>query len=322
MTSKVRWGIIGAGRIANTFAADSRLVPDATLAAVASRSLASAQSFAARYGGIRAYGSYSSLFEDDQIDVVYIATPHNLHNEQVRAAISRGKAVLCEKPITVTPDECRSLQEYARSRRIYLMEGMWTWFLPAIRKAQNWIEAGRIGRVLHVNATFGYPLPYDPVRREYDSLLAGGCLLEMGIYPIAIAALFMAEDPESIEVVCHRAPNGVEDDVAILYRYTGGRSAALATSFRCKLPNWAYVIGTDGYIAIPNFWRANSCTLYQLDAVLDHYQEDYRGSGFEYQIAAVAADVQARRLESTLVPAAASLRFQTQLARIRALCPG
>jgi len=315
--SVVRWGIIGPGRIAERFASDLRRVPNARLVAVTSRSLATAEAFVARHGAGRAYDGYQQLLDDEDVDAVYIATPHTLHACQSRAAIAAGKAVLCEKPLTVSPDECRDLQHYARSERRYLVEGMWTWFLPAIRKAREWIDTGRIGRVRHIRADFGYPLPYDPRGREYDSALAGGCLLDMGIYPVALAQLVFGEPPARLEVLHHLAPNGVDDDVVALCGYDD-RTAILATSFRCKLPNCAYLVGEEGYIAIPDFWRADSCHLYELDERKDSFQDDRQGSGFEFEIDAVSADILAGRLESATVTAADSLAFQLHMARIKA----
>jgi predicted dehydrogenase len=322
MSAVLRWGIVGPGRIAEQFAADIRLVPQASLAAVASRSLRSASEFAARHGGIRAHGSYDDLFRDGDVDAVYIATPHTLHAAQSRAALAAGKAVLCEKPITISPEELRSLRDYARARNVYLTEGMWTWYLPAIRRAQDWVDAGRIGPVRHVKADFGYPLPYDPARREYDHSLAGGCLLEMGIYPLAIADLFMRQVPAKMEVVRHLAPNGVEDDVTMLFDYGEGRSASLATSFRCKLNNWLYVVGEEGYIAVPDFWRAASCRLFRLDEEIDRFDDGRRGFGFEFEIEAVTNDILSGRRESPVVRSDDSLRFQSDLATLRARCRG
>lgn len=315
--SVVRWGIVGPGRIAERFASDLRWVPHARLVAVASRSLATAESFVARHGAGRAYAGYQPLFDDEEVDAVYIATPHTLHASQSRAAIAAGKAVLCEKPLTVGPDACRDLQQYARSEQRYLMEGMWTWFLPAIRKAKEWIEAGRIGRVRHIRADFGYPLPYDPRGREYNSALAGGCLLDMGIYPVALAQLVFGEQPAQLEVLHHLAPNGVDDDVVALCGY-GDRTATLAASFRCKLPNCAYLVGEAGYIEIPDFWRADSCHLYELDEKMDSFRDGRQGTGFEFEIDAASADILAGRLESATVTAADSLAFQLHMARIKA----
>ena len=330
--SVVRWGIVGPGRIADRFASDLRRVANARLVAVASRSLATAESFVARHGAGRAYAGYQPLFDDEEVDAVYIATPHTLHARQSRAAIAAGKAVLCEKPLTVSPDECRDLQRYARREGRSVADIATTFgvseimvrralalgnLLPAIRKAREWIDAGRIGRVRHIRADFGYPLPYEPRGREYDSALAGGCLLDMGIYPVALAQLVFGEQPARLEVLHHLAPNGVDDDVVALCGYDD-RTAILAASFRCKLPNCAYLVGEEGYIAIPDFWRADSCHLYELDERKDSFQDDRQGTGFEFEIDAVSADILAGRLESATVTAADSLAFQLHMARIKA----
>ena len=319
--SQVRWGILGAGRISHTFARDIAHCANATVVAVAARSLADAQRFQRDYDIPRAHGGYDGLYADPDVDAIYIATPHTHHAGQSRAAMRAGKSVLCEKPLTATPRECRELMDVAAESGAFLMEAMWTWFLPAIRKAQEWVTAGRIGRVTHIKADFGYPLPYDPARREWDSALGGGCLLEMGVYPVAIADLFMQATPDQLSVRAHLAPNGVEDDVVAVFGYED-RTATLATSYRCKLPNWAYVIGEDGYIAIPDFWRATECSLYRLDERVDHFEDNRAASGFEFQIEAASADILAGRVESPIVLLAASLRFQERMAEIRARFSG
>ena len=134
----------------------------------------------------------------------------------------------------------------------YLMEAMWTWFLPAIRKAKEWVDAGRIGKIVQIQSDFGYPQVYSSDKREYAAELGGGCLLEMGVYPVALTALFTDADPAEISVVARYAPNGVEDDVVATFNYENF-VATLGTSYRAKLRNWAYIVGEDGYIAIPDF---------------------------------------------------------------------
>ena len=314
---KIRWGILSTGRIAHQFAQDFPYVPNGELVAVGSRATASAAAFAEQYQIPHAHGSYQALFADPDVDAVYIATPHTLHYQNTLDAFEAGKAVLCEKPFTTTPEACRSLIRQARATDAYVMEAMWTYFLPAIRKARDWVDQGRIGPIKHIKADFGYPLPYDPLRREYHAGLAGGALLEMGIYPVALAWLFMQADPQGIEVVARRAPNGVEDDVVMLFTYPGA-VATLATSFRCKLQNWAYIIGADGYIAIPDFWRANQCSLYRLDERIDHYQDNRRSLGFNYETVAVNDDLLQEKPQSSVVSWADSLKFQEHMARVRA----
>lgn len=318
---KVRWGIIGAGRIAHSFANDIAVTANAELAAVAARSGERARSFAAKYHIPHAHEGYAALYENPEVDAVYVATPHSFHLTNCEQAMQAGKAVLCEKPLVLDPDECMTLIRAVQHSGQYLMEGMWTWYLPAIRKAQEWVTAGRIGEVRHVKADFGYPLHYSEDLREYDARVGGGCVLEMGIYPVAIARLFLNAEPREIKVFGRTAANGVEDDVSAILDY-GHAIATLGTSFRCKLQNWAYIIGTQGYVSIPDFWRADQCSLYQLDERIDHFEAQRDTFGFNYQIEEVSADILAGCKQSAVVPLEASLALQKDMLAIRQLARG
>ena len=313
---KIRWGIVGAGTIANTFATDIDHVSNAELAAVAARNLDAAAGFAEKYDIGRAYQGYDTLFADPDIDAVYIATPHTIHAQNSEDAMRAGKAVLCEKPITTSAAECQALLDVANESGSYLMEAMWTWFLPAIQKAKVWLDDGRIGELRHIKAELGYPKTFDPQSRLFDPALAGGALLDMGVYPIAIAHYFTGRSPESMNVVARFAQNGVDDDVTMQFDY-GDCVASLATSFRCKLPNTAYIIGTRGYIEIPQCWRATDCRLFELDECVDDFNDGRPGSGFEFQIAAVSEDILAGRSESLIVSHTDSLAFQRDMDRVR-----
>lgn len=314
---KVRWGIVSTGRITHQFAQDFQWVENGELHAVSSRSQVSADAFATQYGIPLAFSDYSAMLECDEIDAVYIATPHDNHFQNTADAIRAGKAVLCEKPFTVSSQECQELIQLASESSVYLMEAMWTWFLPAIQKAREWVGQGRIGQIHHIKADFGYPLPYDSERREYNVDHAGGCLLEMGIYPVALACLFLPQDPDTIHTVARQAANGVEDDVVTVWNYADA-VASLATSFRAKLQNWAYIIGDEGYIAIPDFWRASECQLFQLDTLVDHFLDGRKSLGFNYEVSAAGQDVLHGRQESDTMPLANSLRFQLLMERVRA----
>ncbi|HKU16175.1 MAG TPA: Gfo/Idh/MocA family oxidoreductase [Steroidobacteraceae bacterium] len=317
MSRRVRWGILTTGRIARQFAADFPQVPNGELVAVAARTQAAAAEFAHRYAIPRSYGSYRALFDDPEVDAVYVATPHAMHHENTADALRAGKAVLCEKPLTTSLATARSLIAIARQSNGYLMEAMWTYFLPAVIQAREWVAAGRVGRIRHIKADFGYPLlPYDAQRREYDATLGGGALLEMGIYPIALAWLFLQQDPERVQVVVRRAPNGVDDDVVAVLDY-GDCIATLATSFRCKLQNWAYIVGDEGYIAIPDFWRASRCHLYRLDERIDTFDDARTTLGFNYEAQAASDDILQGRRQSAVMPWANSLKFQEHIERIQ-----
>lgn len=179
-----------------------------------------------------------------------------------------------------------------------------------------------MGKIRHIKADFGYPqLPFDPHKREYNIHLAGGCLLEMGIYPVALAWLFMSEEPRDIQVLSRFAPNGVEDDLAIQFNYADA-VATLGTSFRCKLQNWAYIIGEEGYIAIPDFWRARQCFLYVLDDRVDQFTDDRQAQGFCFEAQAVTDDLLAEQKESAVVTFADSLAFARHMDLIRSRFPG
>ena len=313
----VRWGIISAGNIAGTFARDIKHAPNACAGAVAARRLDAAEAFAEEHGIDKAYQGYDALLRDADIDAVYVATPHTLHLPNSRDALRAGKAVLCEKPLVTSAAECRDLIGIALSSDAYLMEAMWTWFLPAIRRAKRWVDDGRIGALCQIRAELGFPKTYDSGSRLYNPSLAGGCLLDMGIYPIAIARLFSGRAPKIVHAAAREAPNGVEDDVAMLFDY-GDCTASLACSFRCKLPNAIYLIGTDGHIVIPDGWSATECHLYGLENKVESFTDERRGSGFEFQITDVSDDLLNGRRQSRTVPHAASLAFQQDMDRVRA----
>jgi len=314
----IRWGIVGAGRIAKTFANDIEHAPQASLYAVASRQLSSAQSFAEAFCIPHAYGSYAELFADPNVDAVYIATPHSHHRDQSIAALRAGKHVLCEKPATVTSEELEEVIAVAIQEGRYFMEGMWSYFFPVIQKAQQWVAAGQIGNLCHVKADFGFPLPYSPDLREYDNRLAGGCVLEMGIYPIAMAWLFLKQHPTQQTVWHHRAKNGVEDDVVVLNTYgTDTATAQLTTSFRSKLNNYLTLIGDQGTITIADYWCAREALLYKGIDCVDRFAETRAQQGFNYQIEQVSGELIAGKLQPEVVTWEDSRAFQRQMAEIK-----
>ena len=314
----LRWGIIGPGRIADVFATDIQHVPQATLYAVASRQLSRAQEFAARFSVPHSYGSYAEVFADPNVDAIYIATPHSHHKEQAIAAMRAGKHVLCEKPATVSPFELEEVLAVAKQEKRYFMEGMWTYFFPGIKKTQQWVSTGQIGVLCHVKAEFGFPLAYSPDLREYDNRLAGGCLLEMGIYPIAMAWLFLKQDPIDQKVWHHSADNGVEDDVVILNTYAGNNvTAQLSTSFRGTLTNCLTLVGDRGTISISNYWEARDVLLYRDGHCVDGWSENRPHRGFNYQIERVSSEILAGKLQPEVVTWDDSRAFQRHIMAVR-----
>lgn len=313
----MRWGLLGTGSICSQFASDLPHVPGAICGGVASRESERASTFAAKYGFAKSYGSYAELFADPGIDIVYVGTPHTEHLANARDAMRADKHVLCEKPLTVFPQETETLMEIQGQTGKYLMEAMWTWFLPAIRQAQAWVAEGRIGALRHIKADFGYPQVFDAQSRAYNPDLAGGCLLDMGVYPVALAWLFHKQMPGNIQVTGKRAPSGVDDDFSAILEYAD-HLTTIGSSFRCKLQNWAYIIGREGYIAIPDFWRASEAMLFEFDRQVEHYRDDRAHLGFAYEAIAVQQDIAAGRTRSDVISLADSLAIQKIMAGIRA----
>ena len=309
---KIRWGIVGPGIIAHEFAQDFQFVKYGEIVAVASRSKERADAFAKRYNIPKAYGSYAELYADEDVDIVYVATTHNFHHENSTDAINSGKAVLCEKPITVNIAECDSLIALAKEKDQYLMEGMWTYFLPAIKKVSEWVNNGRIGRVLSIKADFGNAVPFDPDSRMYNPALAGGTILDMGIYPLAITWLIYKSDPKNISVISRKASTGVDNDVNMLFEYEDAL-ASLHSSFRSKLNNHAYIIGEKGYIDIPDFWCARECLLYEDKTIIDSFKDEREGSGFEFEIDAVSNDLLKGLKQSEVMPHNYSRKLQEHM---------
>lgn len=293
-------------------------VANGELAGVAARNLSDAQTFAETFNIKTAYEGYQNLFNDPQIDIVYIATPHNFHYEHTKAALEAGKSVLCEKPITISSTECEELQSLAKKKDVFLMEAMWSYFLPALKKAKQWLDEGRIGNLKHIKADFGYNVPYDHGGRMYNPELAGGCLLDMGIYPLAIAQYFNPAPLTDITVKMQQAESGVDNDVVIIAN-ANNVTLSLATSFQCRLQNAALIIGDKGYIYIPNFWRARSCHLYETDSQIDVFEDTSPAIGYCYEATAVGEAIIAGQLEHKLMPHSTSLSLQHQLETIKSL---
>lgn len=316
--NKVRWGVLGPGKIASDFVSDFEFVSNGTVHAVASRSPDRAQAFANRFHIPYAFDSYQALVSHPEVDAIYVATPHTFHFGHSQLALNHGKAVLCEKPVTTNLEDFQSLRKLASEKHTLFMEGMWTYFLPAIIQAKQWVEAGLIGQIAHVKSDFGFYAPYDPKSRLFDPALAGGALLDIGIYPIALANYFLEAIPSEIKVRSRKAKSGVDSDLMMSFEYSGAL-ATLHASLDCRLPNLTYVIGDKGYIVIPNGWQARECTLFIGSEQVDHFNDGRAGFGFNYEIEAFNADFLAGTIESSVVTHDVSERLQSLMGQVRSL---
>ncbi len=284
---RVRWGIIGAGGIANVMAADFAFVPRAELVAIASRDQARAHAFADRFGVAKAYGSYGELIADDEIDVVYVATPHTHHRDVALAAIEAGKAVLMEKAFTATLEGTRQVIEAARAKGVFVMEALWTRFLPAIAAAREIVAWGRLGDVLGVQGDLCAYREYDPTHRLFDPALGGGALLDLGVYPVGFAQGFLGSASE-VRCVGRFAPNGVDLAASLSIAHTSGGLSTLACGFDGHGPSKMSVYGTKGWIEVePRFHHPTTISVHRQGVLPRIIEARFIGRGYAHEIAEV-----------------------------------
>lgn len=313
---KIRWGILGAGKIANAFAKDFPLMQNAELVAVASGDKERASNFAKEYNIPKAL-SHDELYNSSEIDAVYIATTHNFHFEQVMKCLQHGKAVLCEKPITVNDTEFKELMSLSKEKNVFLMEAMWTYFLPAIIKAKQWLDEGRIGKLKVIQADFAYPMEKNLEGRMYNPNLAGGSLLDLGIYPIAMAYYFTNTAPEKITASGALTTTGVDERLGMIFQYED-ITATLFSSIITRMTNKLRIFGEDGYIEIPDFWRAYSARLYDKEYNLLETFEDGRNShGFIFEMQHANDLILGGKIESPVIPHSRSNNIQETMMEVR-----
>jgi predicted dehydrogenase len=251
------WGMAATGSMAGTIAAAITAEPGMRIAAVGSRDRDRAYAFAAKHGGANAYGSYSELVKDPGVDAVYIATPHAQHRGVAELAFAAGKPVLCEKPLAATYADAKALVEQARAAGVFLMEAMWMRFNPVIRHAQDVIAAGAIGEVRSITASFGFPMPFDAAHRLWDPAQGGGALLDLGIYPVALAHLLLGP-PEHVHVTGCLGATGVDAEAGLTMTWPGGARAMVETSLLALQPMTGTISGTKGRLDIDAPFHATS----------------------------------------------------------------
>lgn len=295
---KVRWGIVGPGRIANKFALAIKNVEEASLCAVASRSVEKSQEFAKTHNIEKVFSSYEEMARSDEIDAVYIATIHPAHYSCAELFIKNKKHVLCEKPLCVTSIDAKKLIALAKSEKVFLMEAMWTRFLPAVREAVKIVKSGTIGEVIGVDADFCFKVTNKSQSRVYKKDIAGGALLDVGIYTLNFVTMILGTEYEKISVSA-LTEDGVDTYTAIQVKYPES-VASVKSSICLNKPNDAYVYGTKGYIRIPEFYKAEELFVYTDD--VEHFLMKYAGNGFEEEIIEAVSLIKAGKTESDIMP--------------------
>ncbi|GAB3465241.1 Gfo/Idh/MocA family oxidoreductase [Massilia terrae] len=283
MTTTVRWGILSTGRIARAFANALKDTPGAVLHAVASRDLASAQAFAQEFGAAKAYGSYQELADDTDVELVYIGTPHTLHARDALMALKAGKGVLCEKAFTVNRREAEEVVALARSKKLFLMEAMWSRFLPALAEVRRIIDSGEIGPARTITADFGFYSEAGPEHRLFNPALGGGALLDLGIYPLSLSAALLGP-VESVRAQAELGPTGVDLQTAFTLKHRGGGISACSCSVAARTPCELTVSGTRGQVRMnTRFHQATSITVTLDDGSSRTIPTPFTGNGYSYE---------------------------------------
>lgn len=307
-----RWGILSTGRIARIFAEGLSALPDAELAAVGSRDLASAQRFAADFRGARAHGSYAALAADPEIDAIYVGTPHPYHRENTLLCLEHGKPVLCEKPFAMSAAEGREMVAAAREAGVFLMEAMWTRCNPVHREVTRLVREGAIGEPRMLQVDFGFRTDFDPTSRLFAPELGGGALLDVGVYCVSLAHHVFGGPPEALTGLAHLGETGVDEQSAWVMRFPGGRLAVCSSAVRTNTPQEAVLTGTEGRIRIPDFWHADRYVLGKREKRFQH-----RGNGYHYEAEEVARCVRGGLLESELLPLDETVQVLETMDRLR-----
>ncbi len=299
---KFRWGILATGNIAGSMAEALQCIEDAELLAVASRSKASADAFGERWDVPRRYSDYESLAADPDVDVIYIATPHSFHAQNIRTCLEAGKHVLCEKPLTLNARESAECISLARQKGLFLMEAVWMRFFPAMAKLRDWIDNGVIGPVRLLQADFCFQLPFDPDNRLYNLELGGGALLDVGIYPLTFTTMLMGF-PNDITGRATVGSTGVDEVSSLILNYEGQTLAQLTGSMSIYKPQEAFVVGPDGYIKIHEpFYCPRDVTLKVGDSEPEVHEFPYIGNGYPHEVMEVHQCLRAGKTESELMP--------------------
>lgn len=317
MTDKFRWGILGAGSIARKFVTGVKALDDHEVIAVGSRQQATADKFADEFAIPHRHASYEALAADPEVDAIYVATPHPMHKENTLLSLRGGKAVLCEKPFTINAAETQEIIAEARQRKIFLMEAMWTRYIPIVQEAHRLVKEGAIGAVRMVTADFGYRAGFRPESRAFDPALGGGALLDVGIYPLSFAAMFLGT-PDRISSLANLGQTGVDEESAFILGYPTGAMAVLYTAVRTNTPQDAVIMGENGMIRIhPPFWIPKKLTL-TVAGKTQEIEMPYVANGYNYEAVEVAKCVRAGKLESAIMPLDESLSIMQTMDAIRA----
>lgn len=312
---KIKWGIAGPGCIAEKFAKAIKNVDCAILQGVASRTFEKGKSFAEKYNIPNIYGSYEEMAKSDDIDAVYISTPHPFHKPCAEIFIKNGKHILCEKPLCVNAKQASEVLELSKKYGVFVMEAMWTRFLPAIKEVCKIVKNGEIGDVRSVKADFCYfSTPLEDAK-IFENNMAGGSLLDVGVYCLHFASLFFGTNPELV-YSASSIKNGIDETMDLLIKYSDEKIASLSSAVTLEKPDDAYIYGTKGYIHLPHFYGANEFYIHNGENII-HIEKTSIGDGFEEEILEACKCINEGKTQSDILPLSESIAVLKIMDEIR-----
>lgn len=309
-------GIIGAGRIAATMANTLNGMEDANFYAIASRSLERAEKFAKDFGAEKAYGSYEELLKDENVDLVYIATPHSHHCEQIKLCVDYEKPVLCEKALTIDEKEARDAFTYAKEKGVFATEAMWVRYMPMTKTLQELIASGRIGEVIGLTANLGYSIM--DKERLIDPKLGGGAILDLGVYTLNFATTVLGDDVKAINSTVVMHDTGVDRQEFVNLTYENGVMAELYNTMQANTNRAGVIYGTEGYIVVDNINNYEAFHIYNPEyELVEIIKRPEQITGFEYQVRACKRALANGELECEEMPHEHSFRIMELIDEIR-----
>ena len=317
MEKRYKWGILAPGKMSAKFTRGLLLLQNVELHAVGSRDISRARQFATEFGFKKAYGSYEELAADSEVDIIYVASPHSHHHEHTMLCLKNKKAVVVEKAFTLNSREAAEMISEAARQKVFLMEALWPPFQPLYRKTREILESGEAGKIIHMNARFGFQAPFSPTDRKFNLDLGGGSLLDIGIYPV-IDALWFLGVPDEITAKATFSETGSEDSISIIFGYKDRRMATLYSSFRTAAGIGSDLLCENGNLL---FSRGRDMSQRLTVAINGKENVDYSllpdGMGYHFEAIEVMKCLDEGKLQSNIVPHSFTLDLMTTLDRIR-----
>ncbi len=316
---QTNWGILGCGWIANKFAEALQKTGDSVLMAAGARDAKRAAEFASQWGFQRSYGSYRELVEDPDVDIIYVATPHSYHFAHTKLCLEAGKHVLCEKPFTINRDQLKVLIRIAEEKKLFLMEALWTGFLPGIIRTRELLEQGVIGDIITMDVDFGMNFPYDPEHRIFNPYLAGGALLDIGIYPLFLS-LFLFGKPKVTRAFSVLDNNKIDLTTSLITQSESGTVCHMNSTTRANTPVKARIFGSKGNIEFNNWWFTPVDIIVRIDGKNEEILKfPPIANGYEYEAIESVKCLQSGRTKSDIMPLEFSVLLMEQMDEIRRL---